>query len=80
MSKLINKTTLSIATLSLFAVLFVGSGGDGDCFVCDGAGRNDCAICVNGKTEYGGKKSTCTFCNGRGTSTCTFCDGSGKSN
>ncbi len=58
--------------------MFVGSGGSdlSDCFVCDGSGKNDCAVCVNGRTTY--DNSTCTFCNGQGETTCTFCNGTGK--
>jgi hypothetical protein len=54
--------------------LTLGSGGSGGCIYCNGNGKSDCAICVNGSTNYG----ECTYCNGNGEKTCTFCNGTGK--
>ena len=74
----ISRSILSIIMILFFSVMFIGSNGaSGDCFVCDGSGKNDCVVCVNGRTEY--NNSTCTFCNGNGKTTCTICNGSGKS-
>ena len=42
-----------------------GGGSAGDCWVCDGSGKNDCIYCSNG---YGDDGRTCTFCNGTGNS------------
>jgi len=53
--------------------LILGSGNVGGCIYCDGAGKSNCMVCVNGSTEFG----TCTFCNGKGETTCTFCNGTG---
>ena len=76
MKTIIKKTALSIVGISLFSLLFLGSGGG--CLVCDGSGRTECYVCVDGIQEFMGERSTCTFCNGAGDTICTFCDGTGN--
>jgi len=60
-----------------FTFLSLASGSNSNkCLVCNGKGRTDCALCVNGRDNQG---DYCTYCNGRGDNTCTFCNGTGKS-
>ena len=51
MNKIRNRLTLSVVGISIFCLLFLGSGST-DCYICDGSGRTDCAVCVNGKTTF----------------------------
>ena len=71
---------LLAASLVLLVVLALCGCPESQCFVCDGTGKQDCALCVNGVADCGlcaGPGQNCTFCNGRGSSVCTFCNGGG---
>ena len=74
MKNYFTKSILSIFTIILFSVMYIGSGSSNDCWVCEGNGENNCVACVNGNTEMG----ECAFCNGKGDVICTFCNGTGS--
>lgn len=50
------------------------------CFMCDGTGKADCPLCVNGRRRnpVTGREERCSYCGGRGTTTCTYCNGTGS--
>ena len=73
MKNYFNKSILSVFTIILFSVMYIGSGSSNDCWVCEGSGENNCIVCVNGNTEMG----ECAFCDGKRKVMCTFCVGTG---
>ena len=70
------KFILSICTIILLSITYIGIKNSNDCWVCEGNGENDCVVCINGKI----KEDLCAFCDGKGKNTCTLCDGTGKTN
>ena len=74
MKKYFIKSLLSATVVILFSAMYIASGNSNDCWVCEGNGKNNCVVCVNGKTEMG----VCSFCNGNGETICTFCNGTGS--
>tara|TARA_Y100001970_G_scaffold159400_1_gene194994 strand:- start:379 stop:609 length:231 start_codon:yes stop_codon:yes gene_type:complete len=73
MKNYFNKSTLSIFSIILFIALYIGIGSSNNCWVCEGDGKNNCIVCINGNTEMG----ECVFCDEKGKVICTFCDGTG---
>ncbi len=50
--------------------------GNAVCYHCKGTGRVKCAGCGGrGYNPYSSKRTTCTFCNGKGTQKCGICYG-----
>ena len=76
MKKYSIKFILSICTIILLSIAYIGIKNSNNCWVCEGNGENDCVVCVNGKI----KEDLCAFCDGKGKNTCTLCDGTGKTN
>ena len=74
MQKHLSKTIFQFLTLFTICLFAFSCGKSKDCWVCEGAGENNCVVCVNGQTNMG----DCAFCIGKGVVTCTFCNGSGN--
>ena len=68
------KFILPIAIIILFSIVYLQVKNAQNCWVCEGIGKNDCIVCINGKNE----QKDCVFCEGAGESPCTLCNGTGK--
>ncbi len=63
-----------IKSIFLIPILLFSSCSSNNCWVCEGDGKNNCIVCVDGKTAMG----ECAFCDAKGIVICTFCNGTGN--
>ena len=64
---------ISVLLLLITNFIFIGCENKKNCFLCNGFGELDCAVCEKVKL----KQENCHFCNGEGQSICSLCDGTG---
>ena len=51
MEKYLSKTIFQFLTLFTICLFTFSCGKSKDCWVCEGAGENNCVVCVNGQSE-----------------------------
>ena len=66
--------SIFLIPILLFSIIYFSSCSSNNCWVCEGDGKNNCIVCVDGKTAMG----ECAFCDAKGIVICTFCNGTGN--